>query len=118
MLNTVIIDDCVECSSKSGIIPTPYESPVIVIHISKTLTNSSCCIIEDDSQLFTTNMLRREATTIKLTPEDIQEYDQNNDTLQMNYLQNDLQEQEPDTSINPKSRNERIGVQSDRSERR
>lgn len=61
-------------------------------------------------------MLRRGATTIKLTPEDILEYDKtaNSDLQRQNltYLKDDqLQEQEPDVSINTyKDRNERMGV--------
>ncbi|EGV63090.1 hypothetical protein PSN45_004642 [Yamadazyma tenuis] len=60
-------------------------------------------------------MLRRAATTIKLTPEDIVEYDEAVSAgLQGNsYLKEEnLQEQEPDISIsNYKDRNERMGVQ-------
>lgn len=54
-------------------------------------------------------MLRRGATTIKLTPEDISEYDQSV-VNSAQYLKDDnLQEQEPDNSItNYKDRNERI----------
>ena len=64
----------------------------------------------------TITMLRRGATTIKLTPEDIQEYDKTvNSEIQrqnLTYLKVDqLQEQEPDVSINTyKDRNDRMGV--------
>lgn len=59
-------------------------------------------------------MLRRAATTIKLIPEDIHEFDQtisnnNNSYLKDDNLQEQDPEQEPDVSItNYKSRHERI----------
>lgn len=61
-------------------------------------------------------MLRRGATTIKLTPEDILEYDKTatSDLQRQNlsYLKEDqLQEHEPDLSLNTyKDRNDRIGA--------
>lgn len=58
-------------------------------------------------------MLRREATTIKLTPEDILEYDNRVATVQQNsYIKDDNNEQDADVSItNYKNRNDRMGVQ-------
>ncbi|CAH6722105.1 hypothetical protein CLIB1444_08S01992 [[Candida] jaroonii] len=54
-------------------------------------------------------MLRRGATTIKLTPEDISEYDQSVVNSAQYLKEDNLQEQEPDNSItNYKDRNERI----------